>query len=219
MQEGCPDRDAVTRRETAAACGGRAPGRPTSVTARGRRDGNRESLAASPRARPASSMRARLRADAAVDAEAEGGVAVDLAVDDDLVGVARSARGPGWRPGTESRTSRRPSSGSRRTRCRSPRGGPWSPARRPAGAPRSPSGMSSGSATRRSRSAGVLARCQIEAPMALHVVSMPAIRSSAACRARGGRSAARPSSSACEQVADEVVAGVVATWSSIWACR
>ncbi len=40
-------------------------------------------------------------------------------------------------------------------------------------------GIRSGSATSRSRSSGVLARCQIDAPIALQVVSIPASNNSA----------------------------------------
>ena len=39
-------------------------------------------------------------------------------------------------------------------------------------------GISAGSLTSRRRSSGVLARCQMQEPMALQVVSMPAISSS-----------------------------------------
>ena len=49
----------------------------------------------------------------AVDAQTEGGVAVYFAVDDHLVGICRTPRGHGWRPGTAAAPSRRPSSGSR----------------------------------------------------------------------------------------------------------
>ncbi len=69
-------------------------------------------------------------------------------------------------------------------------------------------GSSSGSATRRCRSAGVLARCQSDAPMALHVVSMPAMSSRAIVRATWNEVERLAVELGLEQEGDEVVARV-----------
>ena len=109
-----------------------------------------------------------------MDADAEGEVAVVLR------GRCRPRRGRrtspdrGCRPGTSAAPCRPASSGSRRTRCRRRPRGPSSPGRRRAGTPRRPSGSRSGRRRSRRRSSGWVARCHRPAPIALHVVSMPA---------------------------------------------
>ena len=70
-------------------------------------------------------------------------------------------------------------------------------------------GISAGSATRRRRSSGVLARCQMQEPMPLQVVSMPAISSS---RSEPITFSARQRLAVelgADEIADQVVAGLL----------
>ena len=79
-------------------------------------------------------------------------------------------------------------------------------------------GSRAGSATRRSRSAGVLARCQIDAPIALHVVSMPAMSRRPMVRPTWNGSSFCPSSSASRRNVMRSSRGL-AMWSLMWPSR
>ena len=151
-----------------------------------------------------------------MDAEPERGVAVLGPVEHDLVGpVEHLGVAVGGRERQQQPVALL-ASGSPRTRSPRPPAGPSSPARRPAGTPRprwaSARARRPGGCGRR----GAGARCQSDAPIADHVVSMPAIISSTIVPPTWSGSSCWPSISASSRKVVRSSRGS-ARWSSIWA--